>query len=232
MSLTVVTFLYGLKWAPHYVDKLFSGLRRNIRHPFRCALVSDRRIDTTADINVHLDVMSDAELLTRPGCLVRMRLFDRKVQSLLDVKPGDRIVNIDVDAVITGNLDPLFDRDDEFTIMQHFNSTNPCPFNGSLWMFRAGERHDVWDDFSLDKFAPKGPVPVHAIPDDQGWLHSKFPNAKAYTPADGVYCFKKRTWPGTDETGNKLPTNAIIVAFPGRDPARFTHLDWVARNWR
>jgi hypothetical protein len=33
-------------------------------------------------------------------------------------------------------LDPLFDRDDEFTIMQGFNQTNPCPFNGSLWMFR------------------------------------------------------------------------------------------------
>ncbi len=170
---------------------------------------------------------ADYPLLDRLGCLARMRVFSKEMQEQMGAEKGDRIVNIDVDAVITGNLDPLFDRDDEFTIMQHFNGTNPCPFNGSLWMFRAGERHDVSDDFSLDEYHARK-VPVHAIPDDQGWLHYKFPDAKAYTPADGAYCFEKNTWPG----GLTLPEGARIVAFPGRDPAKFTHLDWVERHWR
>ncbi len=147
------------------------------------------------------------------------------MQAAMGAKQGDRIVNIDVDAVVTGNLDPLLDRDDEFTILQGFNSTNPCPFNGSLWMFRAGERHDVSDDFSLEQYKARN-VPYHAIPDDQGWLHYKFPNAAAYMPADGAYCFKKKTWPG------ELPRGARIVAFPGRDPANYLHLEWVRRHWR
>ena len=131
------------------------------------------------------------------------------------------------DCVVTGTLDHLFDRRREFTIMQGFNSTNPCPFNGSLWTFRAGERHDVWEDFSIgahQKFA----VPIHAIADDQGWLHYKFPNAAAYTPQDGVYCFKKKTWP---EASKALPEGACLVAFPGRTPEKYQGLDWVQKHW-
>lgn len=154
-------------------------------------------------------------------------MFDRAWQASNGMLQGDRIVNVDVDAVVTGGLDPLFDRDDEFTILQGFNTTNPCPFNGSLWMFRAGERHDVWGDFGPDAHA-KFNVPIHAIADDQGWLHHKFPDAKAYTPADGAYCFKKATWPTRDLS---LPQGARLVAFPGRKPHDYLWLDWVRENW-
>jgi hypothetical protein len=228
--LTVCTWLYGLKWAEHYVDRLFNGVRRNTKHPVRCVLISDRPVASNADLNVQFDAKADADLVSRLGCLIRMRMFDRHMQEHIGVQKGDRIVNVDVDAVIVGEIDPLFAHDDEFRIMQGFNSTNPCPFNGSLWTFRAGERHDVWDDFSFKNYRELG-VPFHAIPDDQGWLHYKFPKASAYGPADGVYCFKKRTWPGRDETGNSLPAGARIVAFPGRDPMKFRHLEWVQRHW-
>jgi hypothetical protein len=221
--LIVATFLYGEKWGEHYVTKLFAGLRRNIKQPFRCALIADRDIACGADVAARI---ADPELTNRLGCLVRMRLFDKNMQAELGAKPGDRIVNIDVDAVICSNLDPLFDRD-EFTIMQGHNSTNPNPYNGSLWMFCAGERHDVWEDFSLANYKRLG-VPFHAIPDDQGWLQYKFPDAAAYTTDDGVYAFKKKTWA---QNSDALPENARIVAFPGRRPDNFTHLDWVRANW-
>lgn len=220
--LYICSWLWGEKWGPQYAERLFAGLRRNINQNYRTVLISDRNNPRGADILYQIDA---EPLLAERGCLVRMRMFDAAWQSRIGVKPGDRIVNIDLDAVVTGELDPLFDRDDEFTIMQGFNSTNPCPFNGSLWMFRAGERHDVWDDFSIEASAR---VPYHAFPDDQGWLHYKFPKAKAYTPDDGVYCFKKKTW----ATGFELPANARIVAFPGRDPAKYIETDWVRENWR
>jgi hypothetical protein len=188
--------------------------------------MSDRLERRGADA-VHLIDQEDEPLLKMLGCLARIRMFDEAWQQRIGAKKGDRIVNIDVDCVITGVLDPLFNLGHEFTIMQHFNSTNPCPFNGSLWMFRAGERHDVWDDFSLAAFKERG-VPIHAIPDDQGWLHHKFPDAKAYTPKEGVYCYHKRTWPG----GLELPAGARVVAFPGRKPEMLKDIDWVKENWR
>lgn len=226
--LHVVTWLWGQKWGVDYSQKLFAGLRRNIKQEYRTVLMSDVHTGQSGADRVCLIPAGDYPLLDRLGCLARMRLFSREMQEQMGASKGDRIVNIDVDAVITGELDPLFDRDDEFTIMQHFNTTNPCPFNGSLWMFRAGERHDVSDDFSLEQYHARR-VPFHAIPDDQGWLHYKFPDAKAYTPKDGVYCFRKRTWPDDDHS---LPKGARVVAFPGRNPAKeVKYLDWVRKHW-
>jgi hypothetical protein len=140
-------------------------------------------------------------------------------------KEGDRIVCMDLDMVITGSLDDLFDREEPFTILQGVNSVNPCPFNGSLWMLKAGYRPDVWNEFSLDLAAK---VPHHEFPDDQAWFADMMPDAGAFGPEQGVYAFQKKSWP----KGDDLPRGAKIVAFPGyRDPSQFTHLSWVKEHW-
>jgi hypothetical protein len=154
-------------------------------------------------------------------------MFDPAWQAKLGIAPGDRVVNLDLDLVVTGALDPLFDRKDDFTILQGINTTNPCPMNGSVWMLRAGARPDVWSDFSLEEARTK--TRIHSFADDQGWFEYKMPDAGAWGPADGVYGFKKEGWPSGDE----LPENARIVAFPGwRDPQKFEHIDWVREHWR
>lgn len=227
MTLFVASWLWGTKWRGIYAERLFAGIERNLAQDYRSVLVTDQPVNSGADLIVPIDE-EDRQLLAMPGCLVRMRMFDRKWQARLGMKAGDRIVCIDVDAVITGRLDPLFDRADKFTIMQGFNTTNACPFNGSLWLFRAGARHDVWDDFSLGAHE-KYNVPIHKIADDQGWLHSRFPNAAAYTPTDGVYAFKKAGWKVKGR--RKLPENARVVAFPGRDPGKYPDVDWLKQHW-
>lgn len=226
--LLVCCWLWGEKWPPVYAERLFAGLRRNIAQEFRSVLITDSApADSGADIVSPIKA-EDYPLLERPGCLVRMRMFDPAWQASIGARKGDRIACVDVDSIITDALDSLFDRDDEFTIMQGFNQTNPCPVNGSLWLFRAGERHDVWTDFGIDAHR-KYNVPVHSIADDQGWLHFKFPHAKAYTPRDGVYAFKKIGWGEAGRRG--LPENARFVAFPGRDPAKYPDLAWVREHW-
>lgn len=228
MTLFVCSWLWGMKWPGIYADRLLAGLRRNIAQDFRSVLITDQPINGSADIVCPIKE-EDRAFLLHPGCLIRMRMFDPAWQARIGARQGDRIVCVDVDAVVIGQLDPLFDRDDEFTIMQGFNQTNPCPFNGSLWMFRAGERHDVWTDFGIDAHKRYG-VPIHSIADDQGWLHFKFPDAKAYTPKDGVFAFKKIGW--VEEKGRrKLPDNARFVAFPGRDPGKYPEVDWIKRHW-
>jgi hypothetical protein len=136
-------------------------------------------------------------------------------------------VCIDLDTVITGPLDGLFDRPENFIILQGANASNPCPFNGSLMMLRAGARPDVWRDFSLKA---AGSVPFFEFPDDQGWLWHKIPDAAGWKAGSesGVYAFQKPGWPKDD----RLPADAKIVAFPGwRDPSKFANEPWVRQHW-
>lgn len=224
--LTICTWFWGDKYPQDDVGKLERAVRRHLKQPFRFLVMSDRHVEGQES---RLIEEADRHLLAIPGCFARMRMFDLAWQEAAGFREGDRIANVDLDSVIVDGLDPVFDREEPFCILQGINGTNPCPYNGSVWMLRAGYRPDVWSDFSLEAYK-KNNVPFHAIPDDQGWFNYKIPKAGAWGPAEGVYGFQKRGWPGT---GDRLPPNARIVSFPGwRSPSKFLHVKWIRENWK
>lgn len=202
---------WGSKYPQFYIDRLRRGVERNMRGEYR--------------FHVCRPTPEDEHLTRIPGCFARLRAFDAEWQAAHGIKEGDRIVNLDLDMVVTGSLDGLFDRDEPFAILQGVNTSNPCRMNGSLWMLRAGYRPDVRAEFTLDKAAA---ITVAEFPDDQRWFEYMMPDAGAFGPESGVYGFNKRGWP----PGPALPKNARLVAFFGwRDPSKFTHIDWVRRHW-
>lgn len=210
--LIICTWVWGTKYGHDYISKLFGGIRRNLTQDYLPMVTTPPP--------------EDRHLTEIPGCFARLRTFDPAWQAANGIEPGDRIVCMDLDMVITGSLDDLFDREEPFTILQGVNSSNPCPFNGSLWALTAGYRPDVWHEFSLDLAAK---VPFYEFPDDQAWFADMMPDAGSFGPEDGVYAFMKRGWP----KGEALPKGARIVAFPGwRDPSQYTRLDWVREFWK
>ncbi len=222
MALTIVTWWWGEKYPEHYVRRLEASVRRHLKEPHRFLCVSDHVIDGIETVEV-----KDPGLTKHKGCIVRLRLFDEVWQRDIGIRTGDRVVNMDLDSVVTGQLDPLFCRPDSFTILVGANAANPCPYNGSLFMLRAGSHAEVWDDFTLAELAT---IPRHEFPDDQGWLAHKLPNVSGWNvgPQSGVYAFQKPQWPNGDD----LPKDARLVVFPGwRDPAKFVHLSWVKEHW-
>jgi hypothetical protein len=225
--LTFCTWLWGDKFSEDDLDKLAAGLRRRVNQPHRILCMTDRLLGRRPISGVSYKQILDYELLAVKGCFVRLRIFDPYWQFLREIRKGEKIVVIDLDTVITGNLDPLFDRHEPFVIMQGANATNPCPFNGALQMLRAGYRPDVWADFSLGAAAK---TPHHEFPDDQGWLHHKIPDAAGWKvgPEHGVYVYNKPGWPG----GDALPEGARLVTFINKHPSQFSHLDWVKDNFK
>lgn len=210
MALIVSTFFWGTKYGPEYLEKLKAGVARNLSEPYEFRVFEPE----------------DMALTQIPGCFARLRAFDPDWQARQGINEGDRIVCLDLDLIVTGSLDGLFHREEGFTILQGVNSSNPCPYNGSAWMLRAGYRPDVWSGFSLEAAEA---VPFDSFPDDQAWFAHMMPDAGAFGPETGVYAFQKPGWP----KGNNLPRNARIVAFPGwRDPVGFQHLPWVQEHWR
>lgn len=212
-TLHLCTWRWGAKYGSEYVERLEAGLRRHLKQPYRFGVFSPQAEDE------HLTMIK--------GCFARLRMFDPEWQQKNGMEPGDRIVCIDLDCVITGPLDLLFNRIDNFTILTGANAVNKCPYNGSLWMLRAGYRPDVWSEFSLEA-ATK--IPFHEFPDDQGWFAERMPGVTGWRagPQSGVYAFHKPGWP----LGNDLPHDARMVVFPGwRDPSKFTQLPWVKEHW-
>lgn len=209
--LTIGTWFWGKKYDQRYVERLKAGLTRHLKQEFRFRVFGPE--------------LRDVFLTKIPGCFCRLRMFDPAWQQREGIE--DRLVCIDLDTVITGPLDDLFDRPENFVILQGANAANPCPFNGSLMMLRAGYRADVFYDFSLKAASS---LPCHEFPDDQGWLAHKIPNAAGWKVGSesGVYAYQKPGWP----KDNQLPPDARIVAFPGwRDPSRFQGEQWVRQHW-
>lgn len=210
-GLNICTWHWGKKYSNEYVEKLRAAVARNVEQEYKFCVFSPQAED---------------EYLTKiPGCFARLRMFDPEWQQQHHLE--GRIVCMDLDVVITGQLDAIFDRPEKFTILHGGNFKNPCPYNGSLWMLRSGKRPDVWKDFTLKN---ANSVPFYEYPDDQGWFAHKIPDAAGWKVGEGgIYCFQKPGWP----KGDQLPNDARLVAFPGwRDPSKFAQLGWVKDNWR
>lgn len=209
----IVTWVWGTKYSDEYIQRLIRGVSEHLSIPFR--------------FTVHTPQESDEYLTKIPGCFARLRMFDPAWQEANDIR--GRVVCMDLDSVVVGNLDSLFEIDDPFAILQGANAANPCPYNGSIWMTTAGYRPDVWEDFSLE--AAKA-VPFHSFPDDQGWMAHKIPGATNWKvgATSGIYALGKPGWRANLDV---LPREAKLVVFPGwRDPSKFTHLPWVQENWK
>lgn len=212
MTLHLGTFHWGHKYGGHYIDRLAAGIKRNLSEPYQ--------------FHVWKPLAEDEHLTRIPGCFARLRAFDPDWQAEYGIGPGDRLVVMDLDMVVTGSLDGLFDRAEPFCIAQGMNAANPCRYTGTLWMLRAGYRPDVWSSFTVAKAEA---IKTYTISDDQRWFEHMMPNAGAFGPDCGVYGFAKPGWP----KGEALPSNARLVAFFGhRDPSQFGHLDWVRRHWQ
>jgi hypothetical protein len=212
VGLTIVTWIWGKKYSGHYIARLQRGVKQHLRQPHRFLILTPYPTD---------------EALFK-GCFVRLRMFSPAFQRHYCLAPGMRVVCLDLDLIVTGELDPLFDRDESLVVLQGANAANPCPFNCSVLQFTAGTHAELWEEFSLEKAAT---IPFYKFPDDQGWIHHMAPEAAGWQVGSpsGIYAFRKPGWPRDDQ----LPADARIVAFPGaRDPSQFQHLSWVRENWQ
>lgn len=234
--ITVVTF----KWKPrpgyrsHFtgenVNVLARMVARHYPHPHKFVCVTD---DATG-IDDHIGIIplwdDYADLPSphgpaNPSCYRRLKLYSAEAREMF----GDRIVSLDLDCVITGDLTPLWDRPEDFVV---WGQTNPAnPYNGSMQLLTAGARRKAWDDFD--------PVASPALArrrgffgSDQAWLCACLgPNEARWTTKDGVYSYRIDCKP----IGGRLPEGARIVFFHGQidpDHPEAQRLQWVREAYR
>lgn len=122
-----------------------------------------------------------------PSCYRRLKLFDPRTQAALGISPGDRVVSLDLDMVVTGDLNPLWDRNEPFVGWAVKNRFHGRVFNGSMWMFRAGAFPEIWADFHPEK-SPQIARDAGYLGSDQAWMSYMVGADQAgWTREDGIY---------------------------------------------
>ncbi|MGV1682909.1 hypothetical protein [Sphingopyxis sp. NJF-3] len=182
-------------------------VRRNLSMPHRICCVTDmpEGIDRSVEIitppGEFLDITNPRWSNGRPQCYRRLSMFRRDAADIF----GERFVSMDLDAVIGGPLDPLFDRPDDIVLFK--GTLRGRPYNGSMLMMTAGCRPKVYEDFNQASALESGRLFCGS---DQAWLmHKLGPNEKVWDDQDGVY------WFGGAYRTRRNKVDPRVLFFPG-----------------
>ncbi len=188
---TIVCWLWsdpGYRWnglyipTARHVNRLYQALEDTMKGPWRMVCLTDQPDCIRTD-----GIRPEVRVLPVPtlyadlgGCWRRLWLFSDEAAEL-----GEKLVQIDLDVAVLGDLSELFDRDDDFVAWE----SSVGGYCGSMWMLRAGSCREVWDEFH----PLYGPAAVaDRIGTDQAWTtHVLGPNRPLWTRKDGIYSFRR-----------------------------------------
>lgn len=207
--ITVLTWLWRqpegrITYTPEHVAIWADMVSRNLSMPHRIACVTTEALPSNVE---RIDPPGEFENVQpkwgprKPNCYRRLSMFRRDAAKFF----GKRFVCMDLDVVIGGPLDPLFDRKDDFVIFKGTHESRP--YNGSMMLIRAGCRPQVYESFDQAGADASGEAFYGS---DQAWLaHCLGPNEKTWGEADGVWHFNR--W-----LGQMRKARPTVVFFPGK----------------
>jgi hypothetical protein len=208
-------------------------VRKYYAKPHRFICVTDDHIGISSDVEIVPLWPDFADLPSPhggrfPSCYRRLKTFSKEAENLL----GKRLVQMDLDCVITGDMVPLVDRDEDFIA---WGDTGPGHwsgnYNGSFIVHTAGTRSQIWDTFD-PVTSPRLAHDARCLGSDQGWITYCLGKGREamFRQADGVYSYRNDIQP----KNGALPQNARVVFFHGKiDPwsPEAQRLDWVREHY-
>lgn len=239
--LDIVTFMwnpskgYRSKFTPEHVFTMRRMIERHYRGAFRLHCVTDSAIARgvprkVAGIVIHKLWPDFADLPSphgsiNPSCYRRLKLWAPEARERF----GPRILQIDLDMVLVGDVTPLWNRPEPIVFWEdQLNRHNKI--NGAMQLFDAGARPDVWTDFD-PATSPAIAKAAGNWGSDQAWLSYKIKDDWArWTTKDGAYSWRVHCEPN----GEKLPADARIVNFHGhKDPWSLVDtVPWIGQHYR
>jgi len=218
----------------NHVNILYNMVKRNLTIPFRFICVTDNWQGLDENIEV-VELWDKCRELG--GCYNRLFVFDPIMKHYL----GDKFVCIDLDCVITGNLDRLFTLQDDFIIndypIEKYKHATHQYYNGGLFMMTAGSRAKVWNRFNENpqeiisqiNARNEGKEKPELVGSDQAVItHILGKGEKVFNEEMGIYDFMLLP------DKNQPPENAKIILFAGqRDPSQLRNrYKWIKDLWQ
>lgn len=166
-----------------------------------------------------------------PMCHRRLKLFDPETQGSLGIKRGHRVVSLDLDTLVCGPLHDVLATRERYVGWEVRGDKRPKVFNGSFWMFTAGDLQGLWTEFNAEAAARVKALGF--MGSDQAWLSFNM-IGKPY-----VRGFKWPTfasYPREIRRVHCLHKTTKLIFFHGRrkpwHPEVQRESKWIARYWR
>lgn len=234
------------KWSQPNARETYTALHVNVmasmlaRHlsgmRYRIVCVTDEPYGVTPETfplwNDH-DDLANATKWDLPSCYRRLKLYDPATQAAMGIKPGDRIMGIDLDTLVTGDLKPLLAAAAPFRFMGWAlqGKHHPKVFNGSLQIFTAGDLSEIWTEFDA-KTSPALAFKNKWLGSDQSWLSM---NLVGKPGCDGLAYPTVASYPHHIRQLKILRKDVRLIFFHGSrkpwHPITMQESPWVKRYW-
>jgi hypothetical protein len=243
-SQTIICMKWGTRYGPEYVNLLASMIRRNTKRATRliCFTDDERGIAPGIETAPLPDIPLPAPM--RWSTWRKVSVWQYPLAGL----SGD-VLFLDLDLVIVGGLDALFDFEPgRYIAIRNWTQPGERVGNTSVFRFPVGRHRHIYDDFARD---PVGIMRRWRI--EQQYISDSIPDM-AFWPDAWCASFKHSlvpAWPLNFFLTPRLPSDTRIVAFTGqpkpdqallgRWPVRsarerlYKHtrpVPWIAEHWR
>lgn len=231
--INVVCLKWGTKYGPEYVNRLYAGIKRNTTVGFKFWCFTEDATGLIPEVNVLPLPYADR----LDSWWNKLAMFS----PALPFVPGTQLFYVDLDTLITGNIDKLLTfKTAKMVVLKDFyhgmvKSANTV--GSGLMTWKHGKYCHVWTKFITN---PEKHVQQAGTYGDQWWIEQRVSDLLFWQDLfpDQVVSFKVHCRKG-------LPPDARIVCYHGRPsiPESMTELTqvdkwtiapqpWVAKHWR
>lgn len=212
-----------------HVNVLHAMIARHYPAPFRFICITDqpKGLDPAIEsrpLPVRIDLPAP-QGRRFPSCYSRLWNFSRDAVDL-----GERILQLDIDVIITGDLTPLVDRQEDFVgwCDDRFVWNKIA---GGAYLLKTGSMPHIWEEFD-PKISPNLAFSAGNAGSDQGWMsYRMYPPPGQWNGKDGLI---KLGW--TRRNASSPPKSARIVFTTGMTPPWNTETrrqyPWIKEFWR
>ena len=215
---SVVCFLWNngfREYKPEHVNILYRAVRKHCKEKYRFICITDEKHSFDKGIEI-IPLPDSAKLASKipspegprfPSSYRRLWAFSEEAKIL-----GDRILMLDIDCLVVGDLKKLFDYEGDF-IGWRPNSVwgKENRIGGGTWLHTTGTLTWVWDEFGQE-----GITKAHNAGwrgSDQAWISYCLADKYPVFPREiGIY----QKQDGVTKSYN-VPGNAVIIHYNG-DP--------------
>ena len=216
----IVCLKWGNKYGPEYVNRLYQAVQRHTTRSFKFWCFTENPQGLLPEIKT-----------LALSCTVDLESWWNKIFLFsLDngVPVGEQILYVDLDTLVVGNIDHLFDAEQapDIVVLKDFYkgiAKSAGNIGSGIMSWRHGQYKHIWENFVKDPAAAIQSVLPHG---DQAWIESQisawyhwqdlFPNA--------VVSFKMHCQHG-------IPSDAKIICFHGK-PSIPESVTFAGRDWK